>query len=271
MAEHDYVFHACTKEGHLLKTLAEIMKFCLQKARLVVDYEGISLLEVDNTGQIYVSFFLEAENFEDYILNLPDDQDHLEIGIVTERVFGQLQSTKKNDHVSLFIVEGREQWLQIGIKKPDAERDTVAELKIQTTQTLEFEEMPEFNTLPILLPANEFQKMIKDMKALGNTVQVTAQGQFIVFRAEENEICNRKSQFGTYKDHYHDDPLYQEIFEVNQFSKLLKCTGITTKVKIFTIPGLPIKLKMAVGTLGNMEVCIRPIEEDNGRNVILKK
>jgi len=264
----NYIFHACTKEGHLIRVLAEILQACLRDARLIVTHDGIHLLAIDNNKQVLVKFFLKAENFEDYILNLDNDQEQLEIGIKPNRFFSQLKSTKKNDHVSLFILDDSPEWLNISIKKPDAEREATVNLKIQEIQVVMVPDMPEYDVPPILILANEFQRMIRDVKNVSKTVQITSKGQYIRFFAGDGEICRRECIFGEYKDIYEDCDDYQEVFEISQFMKLVKCTGITTKVKIFTVSGKPLKVKMTIGTLGDLEICIHPITEDEQKKLL---
>jgi len=257
------IFKAKTQEGHTIKTLAELLQHCVKTACFVVDEDSIRLRMVDSHRRILIDTYLGSVNFQIYKYTAKEPK--LYMGINLNHFHKMLKSIKKKDSIILFIDEANPTDLGIQVLPKENNRVTTSYIKIQQIQHLDIE-LPEGYTRPIIVPANEYQKMCKEMNNISQTIQVTAEEYKIKFLCDAGSVYKREVTFGDMDSDEQEDTLkYCEIFDTEQLARIIKISGLGTSLQIYPKAELPLLLRSSVGQLGSISIYIKTkkqIEED---------
>ena len=263
MASSTTIFKAKTQEGHTIKTLAELLQHTVKVACFVVDDDSIKLRMVDSHRRILIDTQLNSSNFQIY--RFGGGSERLYMGINLNHLHKMLKSIKKKDSIILFITAEKPDDLGIQVIPKENNRVTTSYIKIQNVQHLDIE-LPEGYTRPIIVPANEYQKMCKEMNNISQTIQVTAEEYRIKFMCDAGSVYKREVTFGDIDDEEEAQATtYEEIFDTEQLVRIIKVAGLGTSLQIFPKTDLPLLLKSSVGTLGSISIYIKTkaqIEED---------
>ena len=257
------IFKAKTQEGHTIKTLAELLQHCVKTACFVVDEDSIRLRMTDSHRRILIDVDLRSSNFQIYRYTAPSHKIYM--GINLNHFHKMLKSIKKKDSIILFIDQENPTDLGIQVIPKENNRVTTSYIKIQNIQHLDIE-LPDGYTRPIIVPANEYQKMCKEMNNISQTIHVTAEEYKIKFMCDAGSVYKREVTFGDMDTEESDDNLkYNEVFDTEQLSRIIKIAGLGSSLQIFPKNDLPLLLKSTVGQLGSILIYIKnkkQIEED---------
>ena len=152
------IFKAKTSEGHTIKTLAELLQHTVKTACFVVDSESITLRMVDSHRRILMDLNLASTNFQQY--KFENDGQTLFMGLNLNHFHKMLKSIKKKDSIILYVDAEHPDELAIQVIPKENNRITTSTIKIQQIQHLDIE-LPEGYYRPIIIPSNEYQKMVK--------------------------------------------------------------------------------------------------------------
>jgi proliferating cell nuclear antigen PCNA len=265
------IFKAKTQEGHTIKTLAELLQHTVKVACFVVDEEGIKLRMVDSHRRILIDMQLNAANFQIYKWN---GHDKLFMGINLNHLHKMLKSIKKKDSIILFINQNQPDDLGIEVIPKENNRVTTSYIKIQNVQHLDIE-LPSGYTRPVIVPANEYQKMCKEMNNISQTIEVTSQQYRIKFACDAGSVYKREVTFGDIdEDEVNDSTIYKEIFDTEQLVRIIKVSGLGSSLQIYPKNDLPMLLKSNVGSLGTISIYIKTkaqIEEDEFKQDVIEE
>ena len=258
------IFKAKTQEGHTIKTLAELLQHCVKTACFVVDEDSIRLRMVDSHRRILIDTHLGSVNFQMYKYTAQTPEIYM--GINLNHFHKMLKSIKKKDSIVLFIDAANPTDLGIQVLPKENNRITTSYIKIQNIQHLDIE-LPEGYTRPIIVPANEYQKMCKEMNNISQTIRVTAEEYKIKFLCDAGSVYKREVTFGDMdsEDPPDDNFKYNEIFDTEQLARIIKIAGLGASLQIYPKTDLPLLLRSTVGQLGSMSIYIKTkkqIEED---------
>ena len=257
------IFKAKTQEGHTIKTLAELLQHCVKTACFVVDEDNIRLRMVDSHRRILIDVNLLSTNFQIYKYNAPESKIYM--GINLNHFHKMLKSIKKKDSIILFIDSANPHDLGIQVLPKENNRVTTSYIKIQHIQHLDIE-LPDGYSRPIIVPSNEYQKMCKEMNNISTTIQVTAEEYKIRFLCDAGSVYKREVTFGDMESEEQDDAnQYDEVFDTEQLSRIIKIAGLGSSLQIYPKTDLPLLLRSSVGQLGSLSIYIKnktQIEED---------
>jgi proliferating cell nuclear antigen len=166
-----------------------------------------------------------------------------------------LKSIKKKDSISLYIEEEASQDLGIEIIPKEKNRVTKSFVKIQNIQNLEID-LPEGYDKPILIPSNEFQKMIKDMNNIGNTIVVSSRHRQVKFKCDAESVYKREVLFGE-EDLDYNIPEVTQSFDTEMLTRISKIAGLNSTMHIHQSPRMPLKITSAVGNLGTIAIYLK--------------
>lgn len=255
------ILKAKTQEGHTIKTLAELLQHTVKTACFVVDEDSIKLRMVDSHRRILIDLELKATNFQIYKFT---SESVLYMGINLNHLHKMLKSIKKKDSIILFIDQEQPDDLGIQVIPKENNRVTTSYIKIQNIQHLEID-MPEGYTRPIIVPSNEYQKMCKEMNNISQTIHVSAHEYRIKFMCDAGSVYKREVIFGENDTETDQDIKYDEVFDTEQLSRIIKISGLSSSLQIYPKTDLPLLLKSSVGQLGTISIYIKTkkqIEED---------
>jgi len=262
------IFKAKTQEGHTIKTLAELLQHTVKTACFVVDEDSIKLRMVDSHRRILIDTQLLSTNFQVYRYSATTAKIYM--GINLNHFHKMLKSIKKKDSIILFIDADNPTDLGIQVIPKENNRITTSYIKIQHIQHLDIE-LPEGYARPIIVPANEYQKMCKEMTSISQTLQITAEDYRIKFLCDAGSVYKREVTFGDMEnDECDDHPKYNEVFDTEQLSRIIKIAGLGASLQIYPKADAPLLLKSSVGQLGTISIYIKTkaqIEEDEFKDV----
>jgi len=254
-------FFCKTSEGYIIKTLAELLQNNIKNGCFILSKKGIILRMTDSNKKILIDIDMQADNFVQYKykLNTPTS-----IGLNFSHFYKMVKNIKKKDSVVLFIEEDKETDLGIRVIPKEKNRVTTSYVKIQNLQSLDIE-LPEGYSNSIIVPSNEYIKMIKDLNNIGgHNIGISSSNNMIRFSCNSNGIYSRDIVFGDNDDNEEKDNVLQD-FETEQLIRISKVAGLSTQIQIYQSQNLPILFKSNIGNLGKIYVYLKDkmLQEDS--------
>ena len=153
--------------------------------------------------------------------------------------------------------------LQIKTIPKENTRTTTSCIKILNIQMLDIE-LPTGYGRPVIVNSSEFQKMCKDICSIGsNNIKVVSKNFFIEFIADVDSIIKRSVAFGEddqEEEEKKDTEVIESTFSTDQLQRIMKISGLHTKLQIYTGRDLPILFRSNIGSLGTISVYIKSKE-----------
>ena len=257
------MFKAKTNEGYLFKVITELLLQNIQTCCWILTDQSISLRMTDNLQKILLDIKLDANKFQIYKFKYTTKKM---IGLNLQHLYKMLKSIKKKDTVEIFINKDNDNNFGIKIIPKDNTRVTTSYIKIQNIQNINVQ-LEQKNTKPIIILSSDFQKMIKDMITIGNTIEITSTTHSINFNCITDGVYSREVTFGSPEEDEEDDKnKYKDCFYTDQLHKLIKLSGLGQKLNIHTSPDKPLCISCNVGTIGNVQVYVKSIEQIDSIN-----
>lgn len=255
------IFSAKTRDGYVIKILAELLQSNIKTACFEIDEKGLKLCMMDNNRTILINLDLDADKFNSYKYR---KEGKLYIGINLSHFHKMLKSIKKKDTVQFFIEESSPNDLHIKVTPKENNRTTTSCVKIQGIQNLDID-LPSGYSKPIIVPASEYQKMIKSMLQISNSINITSKGFLIKFNCNAGGVMKRSTNFGEVDPDESDTESstgeYNAEFDTDQLSRITKMAGLSSNLQIYATEGLPLLFKSDVGQLGKLSIYIKSKSE----------
>lgn len=245
------LFLAHTEEAFRLKVLAELLHNNLALACFHIGPTGMSLTKMDDPQKTLIHVSMESGYFLDYQYNSP--QEKIMVGLNLDHMHNMLKSVKKKDNLEMRIDAENPTALYLTVASKDGTRETTSQIQILDLQNFDLS-VPSGYQTSITVPSTEIAKMAKDLLTVDKTVQVTAYNNKIRFFSDGGTTA-REIKFGPGK--MNGDPLFNEEYATEQFTKIAKVAGLGDKVQICVGEDCPLLFKSKIGSLGHVEVCIK--------------
>lgn len=259
-------FKCKTGEAYKIKVLAELLVNNLKTGGFQISEDSITLRSFDNPKTTLVDMVLWTKD-KFMAPKYNHDESTFQMGLNLNHFHKMLKSIKKKDSLQLFIKSDKPTELKIKTIPKENTRITTSSINIQNIQILQ-NDLPTGYGNNIIVPSTEFQKMCKDLGNIGsNTIRVSSKGHRISFSADNDGILSRKVEFGDVdnvdsdSEEEKDEVEYNGTFSMDQISRIIKITGLSTTMQIF--PGtadLPIAFKSNIGSLGEITIYIKSEE-----------
>lgn len=249
------IFKCKSNEAYCIKILAELLSNNIKTGCFVLDDTGIYMRMMDHHRSILIDLSLNANNFQVYKFN----SKKIYLGINMNHFHKMLKSIKKKDSIELFIDENAPNDLGIKVIPKENNRVTTSYIKIQNVQNLDIN-IPTGYSKPIIVSSSEYQKLVKEMSSIGNTLKVLSKNYSIEFSCNAGGILKRTVQFGEIdEDEDKDATEYEQEFVTDQLCRITKLSGLSTNMQIF--PGKPLLFTSSVGSLGKISIYIKSKEQ----------
>ena len=254
------IFKCKSNEAYCIKILAELLSNNIKTGCFVLDDTGISLRMMDHHRSILIDLILNANNFQMYKFN----SKKIYLVINLNHFHKMLKSIKKKDSIELFINEDAPNDLGIRVIPKENNRITTSYIKIQNVQNLDIN-IPTGYNKPIIVSSSEYQKLVKEMSSIGNTLKVISKNYSIEFSCNAGGILKRTVQFGDVdEDDDPTSPSYDQEFITDQLCRITKLSGLSSNMQIF--PGKPLLFSSSIGTLGKICIYIKSKEQIDSEN-----
>jgi proliferating cell nuclear antigen PCNA len=245
-------FFCKTSEGYIIKTLAELLQNNIKNGCFILSKKGIVFRMTDSNKKILIDINMEADNFTQYKYK---NSSPISIGLNFSHFYKMVKNIKKKDSVVLFIEESKQTELGIVVIPKEKNRLTTSFVKIQNLQSLDIE-LPEGYNNSIIVPSNEYTKMVKDLNNIGgNTISISSSNNVIKFSCNSNGVYSRDIIFGEPEEDEKENVLQE--FETEQLTRISKVSGLSTQIQICQSPNLPILFKSNIGNLGKIYVYLK--------------
>lgn len=247
-----YTFFCKTSEGYIIKTLAELLQNNIKNGCFILSKKGITFRMTDSNKKILIDLEMLSENFMQYKFK---NNTPLSIGLNFSHFYKMVKSIKKKDSIVLFIEENNQTDLGIRVIPKEKNRITTSFIKIQNLQSLDIE-LPEGYNNAIIIPSNEYTKMIKDLSNMGgNSICVSSSENTIKFVCNSNGVYSRDIVFG--ESEQDEKEIISQDFETEQLSRISKVAGLSNQIQIYQLEDLPILFKSNIGSIGKISVYLK--------------
>lgn len=253
-------FKAKTIHAQTMKIVAELLQHNLKSACFRINKSGLYLSMMDQKRCILINLELKSENFNSYKYT---KDETMTIGLNINHLYRMLRSVKKKNSLQMFIDDANPTDFGIRVIPTENNRVTTSFIKIQDVQAL-FVDAPQNYNNSIIVPGGDFQKMIKDMVQIGNTITISATRHKIIFGCKSEGLIERQVEFGDFNvsDDDSDDEssptTYCDTFSTDKLNRITKISNLSTTFKISVNKGMPIKLHTSISNLGTMSIFIKP-------------
>jgi proliferating cell nuclear antigen len=262
---NNYVLEIKTVQISPFRTLMTALKDILLETNITFLQDGIRIINMDKSHTILAHLFLEACNFEYYYCKYPK----IVIGVNMFHLFKLINSIDTDDTLTIFI-ENQEYSEGIvdnlGLK---FENGDIKQCKIQKLKLIEPEEeeldVPGVTFSSIInMPSSDFQKIIRDLSNISERLEIKSVGNELIFKCKgpfaEAEIRRTESdgnmEFITKQD---NSKIIQGEFSLKNLGYFIKCTNLCNSIEMFLENDLPLVVKYAVASLGEIKLCLAPL------------
>ena len=250
------IFKAKTNEGYTIKVLAELLQNIVRTACLVVSHDGITIRMMDSHRYILFDIDLKNTNFNIYELSISDS---LYVGINLGHFYKMLKSIKKKDALMFTINDNEMSKLVLTVFPKENNRISESDICIQTIQHISVP-LPTGYTNPVIIPSGDYQRTLKDMNNIGNTLTITMKKYSLTITTSAPGIYGKSVLFGELDD---DTPEhYCETFDMDQFIRILKISGLCKNLQMYSgSKSLPLMIVSNIGQLGTISIYIKSQEQ----------
>lgn len=243
------ILRAKTTEGYTIKVLAELLQNVIRIACLEVTKEGIKMRMMDS--QRKVLFDIDMHHSKFHIFEL-EGESPLFIGLNLGHLYKMLKIIKKKDGLMMSIDRDDPSSLHLVVYPYENNRISRSFIKIHLYQQINVP-LPTGYTHSIMIPSNEYQRTIKDMNNISDTIIITTRRYSVSIATSSQGIYSRDVLFGELSD---ESPIeFREEFDIEQFARIVKIAGLSKYIQV--CGGEPLLLKTNIGQLGTMSIYIK--------------
>ena len=246
------IFKLKTTEAYTIKILSELLQNTIKTACIEVCNDGLYLRQMDSLRKILLDIFIDSKTMTKYIFN---STSKLYLGLNLSHLYRMLKTVKKKDSIVFSIDDDNMSQLDITVYPKENNRITKSSILIQNIQNIEIP-IPTGYDRPVNVPSSEYQKTMKDMNTISSIVNVVVMECSVKFQCDSNKIFAREVIFGEV-DEENDPVVYKDVFDMEQFVRILKIAGLSKFIQIYGHPNLPLLIKSSIGIIGELNVYIK--------------
>jgi len=263
-----FIFRCKTNDAYMIKILMEILHNNIKTGCFEISSEKMHFCMTDANRRTLLHFELFAKDFNMYQLQ---SETSLKVGLNINHFYRMLKSIKKKDSILLFIREDRLHELGIQIMPKEQTRLTISYIRIQNIQNLEIL-LPGPYIHSVLISSSEFSKMCKDMLSISNTIHLCSNKFNVRFVSHLGSVYSREVILGETEVDHHEDAqnkssfIFEDDFETEQLSRIVKMSGLSPTINIYSATNLPILIRSRIGNLGFLSIYMKSrsqVEEES--------
>ena len=250
------------------RTLMTALKDILLETNITFQADGMRIINMDKSHTILVHLFLKAENFEVYDCK----HDKIVIGVNMFHLFKLINSIDNDDTLTMYIEaadynNGIVNNLGLRFENGDIKQCKTQKLRLIEPDTEELE-VPNVTFSSVLnLPSTDFQKIIRDLSSISDTVEIKSVTNELIFRcrgAFASAEVRRAEADGSMEFLQQDSQkIIQGNFSLKNLGYFIKCTNLCSQIEMFLENDLPLVVKYSVASLGDIKLCLAPLPESS--------
>jgi proliferating cell nuclear antigen PCNA len=259
MLTPSFFFKCKTLEGHILKYVVEVLQNNFKVIYFDVDANGMNVRNIDDNQNIMLDVTLDGSRFVSF-----QCKSKITIGVHIDHMFKIIKTIKKQDSVTLIVLEDEPGMLRI-----DIERDSVcfctSKLPLQTVQLRNIDLPPSTQYVHVInLSSRDFFKIIKEVSTIADKVQVATTSNCIdilsdnsgmfskTFSIGAGTVCADASESAT-------EPVVS-TFYVQEFQKFAKIAMMSSMFTIKTGTTVPLCIEANIGQIGTLKAYIKHVD-----------
>ena len=251
------------------RTLMTALKDILLESNIVFTPAGMGIISMDKSHTVLVNMMLDAENFEEFKCEYPK----IVIGVNMFHLFKLINTIDNDDTLTIFIdskdyCEGVVSFLGLKFENGDIKQSKIQRLKLIEPDEEELE-VPDVHFSSIInLPSTDFQKIVRDLANISDRLEIMSVGAELVFKCEgafaEAEV--RRSELQDQMEFVakpHSERVIQGEFSLKNLTYFIKCTNLCSTIDMYLENKLPMIVRYAVASLGQIKLCLAPLPSKN--------
>jgi proliferating cell nuclear antigen len=266
-----YVMEIKTIQLSAFRILIEALKEILKEATIkctpifydenneISQSSGLSIVEMNQSTSVLIRLKLPAKNFEIYYVK---SKKPLLIGVNMLCLYKLIKTISNDDQMlTLFLEENDMNHLGIKIENLEKNTSTTYKLNILDADIQDLSiPTSEFDAV-VTMPSNDFQKIIRDMSNVCDTVTIT----FIDGSINKNTlIFSGKGDFARQKTilkakdsnipnvNNNRELIITGVYDLRNLGLFSKCSNLCHNIDIFMKNNFPLIIKYQIGNLGQV-------------------
>ena len=252
----EYLFRIRTVKAAPFRTLTEAIKDILTDANLEIDSTGLKIMALDGTHTILLHLRLRADRFDEFFC----PSKHV-LGVNMINFFKLVKMMSNNESIVLYMKKSDTTRMGIEILNSDKQMVTNFQLNLIELDIVPIPIPPvEFPSI-ITMPSTDFQKIVRDMHTLGETVEIQSASTELVFRCK-GDFAEQETVFTIGSNGLTQARSATEIVQGNFLLKHLvlftKCTSLCSEVSLYLKNDYPLITEYSVAGLGEIKLALAP-------------
>ena len=255
------VLEISTVQATAVRILIEALKEILIDANFEFSKEGIRIMKMDSSSTVLVHLKLQADNFEFYKCEQP-----LVLGINMFNLFKLIRTIGNDDTLTIFYDDSKLGVLGIRIENGAKNQVTNFSLNLMEIDIEKFDIEPEVFESEITMPTADFQKIIKDIAGLSDTIEIKSINNKLIFSCD-GDFASQDTEIGETQNGIiftkNSDKIIQGKFSAKHLVSFTKFTNLCNTIQIYIKNDYPIIIQYACASLGTCKLALAPKFNDN--------
>jgi len=258
------MFEARLTQAALLKKLVDAIKDLVNDANFDVSGNGFSLQAMDTSHVSLVALLLRGDGFDHYRCDRP-----LSLGINMGSLTKVLKCATNDDVCTLKATDEADK-LTLMFESKEGDRVSEFDVKLMDIDS-EHLGIPEqaYNSV-ITMPSAEFQRIVRDLSTIGDTVVISCTKESIKFSVSGDvgsaNVTVRQSASADNEENNTtiqlDDPVTLS-FALRYLNLFTRATPLASQVTLSLSSDVPLVVEYKVETLGHIRYYLAPKIDDS--------
>jgi proliferating cell nuclear antigen len=250
------VLEISTVQATAVRILVEALKEILIDANFEFTKEGIRIMKMDSSSTVLVHLRLHADNFESYFCDRPRI-----LGINMFNLFKLIRTIGNDDILTLYYDDSKLGVLGIRIENGSKNQVTNYSLNLMEIDIEKIDIESEKFESEISMPSADFQKIIKDIAGLSDTIDIKSVGNKLMFSCE-GDFASQDTEIGETQNGItftkNSDKIIQGKFSSKHLVSFTKFTNLCNTIQIYIKNDYPIIIQYACASLGTCKLALAP-------------
>ncbi|XP_014674296.1 PREDICTED: proliferating cell nuclear antigen-like [Priapulus caudatus] len=259
------MFEARLVQGSLLKKILEATKDLLTEATFDCSSTGMSLQAMDSSHVSLVSLMLRSDGFDAYRCDR-----NLSMGINLTSMTKIIKCSSNDDVVTIKADDNNPDTVTFMFESPNQEKVSDFEMKLMDLDT-EHLGIPETDySVVVKMPAQEFQRVCRDMSQIGESVTICCTKDGIRFSASGDLGTGNIKIAQSANVDKEEEAVVIEMqeavtltFALRYLNFFTRATSLSGQVSLSMSPEVPLVVEYKIADMGYMRYYLAPKIEDD--------
>jgi len=226
---------------------------------------GMKIMAMDKTQTLLVNVKLIAKKFDVFKVK----RKVFDIGINLGQLSKALKTLKTDDSLTISVNEDDKDWLMLKFRNDKKRCDSYDKIKLLDINKSKFEIPPTAFDAVVIINTEDFHTICKDMSNIQSVMEIKCTRKSLTFTSTGDSSEKGKTYYpdeNGIKINFNKDSkidVVQGIFELKFLIMFTnKSQNLCPRLQLFMKNDYPLVVKFAVATLGKLQFCVSPHDED---------